>query len=1146
MSRKKNTLEKRQLHKWKHRLCIYIFTTLYCFLSLGQQKSLKFTHYSKQDGLNQSSVNYIYQDTDDYLWIANFGGVNRFDGYTFTSYTNEFGDQNSISDNSVWTILERKDNTLWFGTKSGLSRYHKTTDDFTNYYIRNEKTNLGNLAIKSLFEDKKKRFYIGSEGQGLFLFSDKKHTFAPITAIPNTAKVSAIIEDSSGNIWVGTENLGLYVLNPDLSQSTSMLQAQSLKSITIWSLYADAKGNIWIGTDQDGLIRYNTASKSFLFYQKEEKRFSYQAGGKIKFITKFQDQIWIASATEGLSYYSEKEERFYNYNKNHYAQNSLFDNDVSSLFPGTSDVLYVGFYMKGFDKVIATPFSTLKNDPKKENTLSNDNVYCIYKDRDELLWFGTYGGGLNRYDPKSKKFKHYIHQKNNPKSISHDWVRIIYEDREGDMWIGTWGGGLNKFNRTQETFTRYLPDKSNNNSLNHNIITAIFEDLDGDLWIGTYGGGINIYQPKTDNFRSITHHSDNPNSLSDDHITSFYQKDPDILWICTYGGGLNLYNKKTGDFERFLPNPDEKFSLNNHKTLHIFGEPEKDFLWITTLGGGINKFYPKENKFIHFTENNGLSNNSTMGMIKDHKDNYWISSNNGLSYFDQTIELFTNYTTADGLGSDDYNLEAYAKMKSGTLFFGGKNGVTYFNPKEIKEKEPFPKVAITKMSIEDSTFTHLPENLKVPYKNRISFTYAAINPNKTKNIEYAYQLIGQDQEWRKMKKNRYLELANLNPGKYELRIKSTNNHKEWNPDYTSISFYIPTPWYLSWYFRVAIILTTLLLGYTYYWLKMRRVKIQNKILEEKVIERTRTIEEKTVALRIEKEKTENAYERSSGKRMLSLVENMLEVQKFENTEVQLDLKRNNLKSMANEAIRQIKILATEKRIQIKNKIDPKYIVYSDNQIIERVFVNLLSNAIKFSNRDSCIEIFTEIDSHQKDEVVIIIQDHGVGIPENKVSSIFNKFSQIEARNSGGSRSTGLGLAFCKMAIEAHNGKIWVTSVLNKGSKFYFTLARKEDSIILKKEESKEENYENPIYSFELYPEDLAILLPFKEKINKLSIYETGSWLTVFEGIKNKETENIKNWKQKMMLALTNFDDKAFMYLRQIATREISPSNELKN
>ena len=1062
---------------------------LLCFKVDAQKLSQKFTHYSKQDGLNQSSVNFIFQDSENYVWIANFGGINRFDGYEFTSYVNDFEDTNSIPDNSVWSIYERKNKTLWFGTKAGLSKYNRTSNDFENYFINQTSKSEATLSIKALFEDSKSNFYIGTEGEGLYLFSEDTKTFSNVNLIPKNAKVSAVSEDKFQNLWVATENLGVFIINQDRVKVVSLIKNKTLVSETVWSLLSDESGDIWIGTDIDGLVHYNTILKTLTHFKDDGEKYKYDSGNKIKTIAEDKDgRIWVGSATEGLAYYSKEESVFYHYKNNPFDTNSLFDNDVSSLFSGNSGELYVGLYTKGFNKLITTPFYSLKNNLNDSNTLSNNNVYCIYKDKEETLWMGTFGGGLNKYNPETNSFKHYRHDENNKQSISHDWVRIIYEDKKGTIWIGTWGGGLNKFDKKTETFIRYLPNSNNPNSINHNIITALFEDQDGQLWIGSYGGGINIYQPETDDFKSIVHNKENENSISDDHITSFFLGENGLIWICTYGGGINSYNKETNTFKRYLPDNKKAYSLNNHKPLHMFKVPDSSFYWVTTLGGGINKFYYKEGKFEHYTEKDGLSNNSTMGMLKDYKNNYWISSNNGISMFNPEDETFQNYTTADGLASDDYNLEAYTQTNDGTLYFGGKNGVTFFNPEHIKTIDTFPNVNITSVKVEDSIYTINSKKVEIPYKSRLSFDYAVINATNVSNIKYAYQLVGRDKEWRMMDTNRHLEFINLEPKNYELRIKSTNSNAVWSENYSSFKFKVPTPWYKNIYYRIGAVLLLLILAFSYYLRKLNRAKKQNIVLEGKVEERTKIIKTKNIALAEANEEKALANEKLKGlndlkDRILSIVshdmkspllnlgtlldifednnepvseaemseytgliqkelskvqtllDNLLIWAKYQITSIKAEKIDVELHSIVDNLYSLFDSKAAKKSLKLRNEIDSKAILESDKNIITFILRNLIFNAIKFTPEGGEIKVTNEINNNNKHKISVI--DTGVGMDKKQAETLFSKDTISWNEGTSGEVGTGLGLILCKELSEELNGSISVESELGKGTAIIF-------------------------------------------------------------------------------------------------------------
>ncbi|MTI20978.1 sensor histidine kinase, partial [Fulvivirga sp. RKSG066] len=1110
------------------RLLMFLLCGLY-LQGYGQEPALKFTHYGKADGLNQSSVNAIYQDSRDILWIANFGGINAFDGYTFKSYEADFNDSTSIPDNSVWTIFEDHKNDLWFGTKSSLSKYNQATDDFTNHFIFPVESST--LAIKAIYETRAGDFLVGTEGKGLFYFDKSTQKFEPHTGFPSNIKVTQIIENTQQTLWVATENLGLYKLSPQDEQAVQYSKLGGVSVSTIWSMALNTNDDLWIGSDSHGLIIFNAQNQSFDLAS--DLYSSYVGGEKIKTIERDTlGRMWIGSATEGLSIYDPKTSQFYFYEHIAGDAQSLYDNDVSDIHPGANGVVWLGLYMNGFNKVIETPFHTIKHRPGREDGLSNNNVYSMYRDRSGYLWFGTFGGGLNRYNPADKSFLTYKHNPNDEKSISHDWVRIIREDSKGNMWVGTWGGGLNKFNRETGQFERYLPD-GEANSLNFNIVTAIHEDQFGTLWIGTYGGGINIYQPETDDFRSIQHNENDKNSLSDDHITSFYTDDDGNLWVCTYGGGINRFDYSTNSFKRFVPEKGKKFSLNNFKVLHIFPDKDSTFWWLTTLGGGVNKLYPKQERFTAYTTKDGLANNSTMGMLAD-EHGYWISTNNGLSYMNTQDMSFANYTTADGLTSDDYNLEAYAQDDLGLFYFGGKKGVTYFDPKDVKVDKTFPRVEIVNLQVDGKDYILDGEDNDIPYNSRVMFEFAAINPNKTSKISYAYKLKGLNDSWQYVEKQRMATFASLPPGDYQLQVKSTNGSGLWSESYSTTTFYIPPPWYMTWYFRVGVVVLLLIIAFLYYYSKIKQYKRQQLILEKKVEHRTQTIAQKnkdleqsydklkklegfkeslvqmiahdlknplvTILGRSEgKVEDENMHKiNKSGRSMLRMIEDMLDVQKFESDKMKLNLTDESLQLVVTNAMSEVADLAEEKGVFLKSKIDSSYGVHIDAELIKRVLVNLLSNAIKFSPTGKPVEVSA---TKTDDRILIEVKDFGAGVAPELQQKIFEKYTQDKVKASGKAKSTGLGLPFCKLAVSAHGGTIGVKSQAGKGSTFHFDLAMSE----VKAQANSDITQSKQPLNLQLSEEDLALLNGHKQELLELTIYETGQWYHLLKKLKESDS-----------------------------------------
>lgn len=1123
--------------------------------------SFTFETYLKSDGLNQSSTNAIFQDSEDMLWIANFGGINRYDGYEFESFTHQFGDSTSIPDNSVWTFFEDSQKRLWVGTKAGLSLFNKATLQFQNFTL---KEGASTLAIKAIKEISNNRLLVGTEGEGLFEFNPTSGSFKKVGFVPNS-KINDLEIDDKNVIWIGTEDKGLFTWNPKESRVNQILTHVN----SVRDLFVDSRGNTWIGTDENGLWLKKQGQEDI--YEARNIYKTYNAGGRIKTISEDdKGRVWVGSATKGVSIFDHKSGVFHQYLHDPANPSSISDDDVSSIFHGANGVTYVGYYMKGFQKLVESPFHLIKHDPQNESSLSHNNVYSMYRDHSNNLWMGTFGGGLNLLTSKNPPvFKRYTHDPDNTRSISHNWVRIMFEDSKGRFWVGTWGGGLNLFDREKGTFKRYSASASTKGSLSMNIITAIHEDRKGDIWIGTYGEGINIYQPETDDFRYIKNIPGDPSSLSDNHITSFYE-DETGLWVCTYGGGLNKFYYETGLFERFLPDPNKKGSLNNYKVLHLY--PAGDKYWLTTLGGGLNHFDPKNKYFTHYTENDGLSNNSTMGMLKTKSGTYWVSTNNGLSHFDPSDTTFTNYQIRDGLGSDDYNLEAFIEDENGSFYFGGKNGITYFKPDEVEIQSTFPKLVLRKIMIENDVYDlSSSDNIILPYNNRLTFQFAAINPARKASISYAYKL-DEDTEWHELNHSNSLEFFALNHGEHTLEVRSTNSSKIWNPKSVTLNFFIPPPWYETWTFRISSILLILLAGIFYYRARVSALKRNQLILEKKVADRTNTIAQKNKDLQkaYDKQKELEHFKESmvsmiahdlknplvsiirrvdgdknddikqidrSGRHMLNLIENMLDVLRFEKSKMKLDITDFEISETINEVIDELKPVAEERNIQIMNKMNRQYRVQADQQLIHRVLNNLISNAIKYSHFNSPVEIQA---SESIAGIKISVKDYGDGIPTQDLKKIFEQFEQSEARSFGGATSTGLGLSFCKLAIHAHGQKMEIDSTKGQGSVFSFSLP------IVSKGASMISDQLNDQTFFNFKDEDYLVWEGMAEKINELEVYEAGKWSEIVDLLLEKSSST-KSICDQLMQLVTEYDQNGIAAFKQklaefLATTSAHESN----
>jgi len=692
-------------------------------------QALKFENISIEQGLSQSTVLCIFQDSRGFMWFGTEDGLNKYDGYNFTIYRNALYDPKSLSHNYIYSIYEAPDEpgTLWIGTKGGgLNKFDRNKEQFTRYQAdANNPYSLSNNEVRSICEDQAGRIWIGTFGGGLNrLFpssgsaqasSDNKEsppTFVAYRHYDNNPtslssdQVNVVFEDNSGVLWIGTQGGGLnklvqsHAFSRSPGQDPSKLEVEridleiqqfiryqhnpndptSLSDNVVNSLYEDSYGIFWIGTN-GGLNMFDREKDEFIHFKADPNDPNSLNDNSILAICESPASwsgprlLWIATAA-GIDIFDRQEEKFIH----------------------------------------------CEYKPDDPSSLSNNWVFSLYEDRSGLLWIGT-NGGLSQFDPRKDKFIHYHHDPEKPNSLSHNYVRVFCESSmdSGLLWIGT-DGGLNLFDQELEQFIHYHADPRDAGSLSNDWVWEIYEDSSATLWIGTFGGGLNklnlptrrdgepvsVYA-RSSNFRftHYRHDPDNPNSLSEDQVLSVYQDRSGTLWIGTDTGGLNeLVESDSGSdseespatFIRHQHNPDDPNSISHNRIKPIF-EDSEGVLWIGTIGGGLNRLvapapssmntYSNESsptfiRYQHDPENpNSLSSNDILAICEtsyDGKRVLWIGTGSGgLNKFDPVNETFTHYGENDGLPNE--MIYGILEDNQGFLWLSTNKGLSKFDPK---------------------------------------------------------------------------------------------------------------------------------------------------------------------------------------------------------------------------------------------------------------------------------------------------------------------------------------------------------------------------------------------------------------------------------------------------------------------------------
>ena len=1081
--------------KYLFTVCLFVVFTS---AIIPQKNKLKFEHLSIEHGLSNKGVFSIIQDKKGFLWFGTFDGLNKYDGYTFTAYKTDPQDIQSLSDNKVSSIIEDQNGMLWIGTYiGGLNRFDPEKESFTRYtHNPNDSNSLNENGIITLYEDQEGVIWIGTYS-ALNKFVPATERFTHYKHDPNNTKslgeneVLAIYGDRSGVLWIGTNGGGLNKFDRKKETFTHYKHdpndPHSLGNNRIHSIIEDRTGMLWIGTNDGGLNKFDWEKEIFTRYKHEPddpKSISSNFVGDI-----YENQsgiLWIGTNDGGLNKFDRGKEIFTHYKHIPNNPKSLSDNRVLSIFEDRSGVLWIGTN-NGLNKILRSKdfFTHFNHNPDDPKSLSNNRVYPIFEDHFGMIWIGTFGGGLNKFDREKETFTHYKHNLGDPKSLSDNRVLSIFEDRSGVLWIGTLGGGLNKFNREKETFTQYRHDPNDPKSLSEDEVLTIYEDRAGVLWIGTDQQGLNKFDREKEVFTHYKHDPNDPKSLSCNDVIPIYEDREGVLWIGTDRKGLNKFDREKEIFTHYKHDPNDPKSLSYNSVGSIY-QDQSGVLWIGTYGGGLNKFDRESETFQKYSEKDGLPDNVIYGILEDDNRNLWLSTNKGLSKFNPNTEQFKNYTIKDGLQNNEFNQGAYLKSRSGEFYFGGVNGFNIFYPDSIKDNPYVPPVIITDFQIFNKSVPILREKLSeegidtliiekhiseideliLSYEeSMISFEFSALDYTNPEKNRYSYMMEGFDKDWNYTdSKKRFATYTNLDPGEYTFRVKGSNNDGVWNEEGTSISITILPPWWRTTWAYLFYTMLAVGLVYSLFKLKMRRVKLKHeyemsrfeaKKLHEvdemksrffaNISHEFRTpltlilgpVKEFIQGEKDSKKKKELSIIYRNAERLNNLVNQLLDLSKLEAGKMKLETYAENIIPLLKGLVLSFASLAERKKIQLNfNSGFSELTVYLDRDKIEKIINNLLSNAFKFTMEGGTIGVTVNKTAKAAE---IIISDNGIGIPEDRLQNIFNRFYQVDGSHTREQEGTGIGLALTKELVNLHKGEIEVKSKEGKGTTFIIKL-----------------------------------------------------------------------------------------------------------
>lgn len=1093
---------------------LFIISILIAFISqIASGQEVQFKHLTINDGLSQNAVIAMTQDSRGFMWFGTKDGLNKYDGYSFTIYQHDAFDSTTISENYITTLFEDSRGILWIGTSNGeLNCFYRETETFqrVNY---SESHNNSKSMIQAITEDKFKNIWIGTREEGVYrlkiLFNDEKvsvidskqfeYSKNHLNSLSNNL-VSSLFTDSQGILWAGTEN-GLNRFDSDKENfvrydiHTKNPEAQSFfEGKGISSIYESKAGVLWLGT-LSGLVKFNRQNGSYKLYPHQFEVYRYGWGVILSIIEDFSGKLWLSTPAVLMRF--DPASLRYDYFKNDPFNNkSISYNSISSSCVDKTGILWFGTSGMGisfFDPKI-NRFSNFSSKKDTSSRTSSFSISSVLEDKYGFVWMGT--AVLSRWNRNTGELKSYETSSNFPEAFGNVAVWSIIESSNGYIWFGT-QEGLYRYDPQTEKAKHYKFDPKEVSDVKDKRVCTVFEDRDGNIWTVTENFISRLIDADKGIFQHIRYNFDP--DYSELVRAVVYQDNNGIFWLGTKNG-LIRFDYQNQNFKKYINDPKKSSSLNNNLIKSLCPDPFQPdkFLWIGTGGGGLNQFNIEEETFKHFTEKNGLPNNVVYGILPDDMGNLWLSTNKGLSRFNITESRFRNFNVSDGLQSNEFNTGAYFKSKNGEMFFGGIYGLNYFYPKNIVDNPFIPDIVITDFRIpgsagseSESTIRNLlttADEIIISYSNNIiEFEFAALDYSAPEKNQYAYKLENFHDAWIYSGTVRTATFTNLSPGEYVFRVKGSNNDGVWNEAGTSVKIIITPPWWRTlWaYFLFGLVFLSGLYFVRRY--EMNRLILKNQLKLEKVETDTlRKLDQLkshffanishefrtplTLILgQIDNVMSSDIDNREKGKlqvanrnarRLLTLINQLLDLSKLEAGSMELTAEQHNIVSFLKSLFFSFESLAEAQKITLKFESDYQNIpVVFDPDKMEKVFYNLISNAFKFTPENGEIKVSITVrhaefistsstkweipkpvrDDNTKDTVEISVKDSGIGIPADRLPHIFDRFYQVDSSTTREHEGTGIGLALTKELVELHKGKITVNSKEDEGTVFTLIL-----------------------------------------------------------------------------------------------------------